>query len=533
MQEFLAPIIKKSKHSIESFISAAELNRSLYYRGIREPKKFFTDENLHKMASVLKLTEEQEKQLFELRELPDPTQGKINKLIYEILFSNPYAYNPENLFEFNLYEKGEDIVRQMSPELLSKYIIQNSIANIEKKYPQIKLCRHSFHIIIYNSVSESILNALSEFFLSLEKESPKSDITSLRIAHFMQPQEKDVFSRLNFFNKIMPMISIFSDYSYDEEILSDPIWNANDNLCLIKYKIHDVNDQKNSFIKYFLLNITNENKIYMTSFDDEHIYKYFRIDARTFTFGRKSVNNALETTYKYLKASVSSKKILLHSDFCFDNIAQKSWKEVFNRASEQVKGKIAYICDPENFHSDLNIEQKIAVGLENIGKRYDVNDAMEAINILFAAGLDEFIKNQYISDFDIFSPDDQNIKIGELVKFNTTEIICHLKEIQKQLGDNAPPNKQRYYLVRNYFKTILNSFVMFQDNFFAPLSPKSMHRLAGASYYEEKDVINVIFAYVLNELIAKRNAPDSILMSDNEAFEYIEMHIKTLETLPT
>jgi len=534
MQEFLTSIIKESRYgSIESFISAAGLNRSLYYRGIREPKKFFSDEHLQKMASVLNLNDEQKKQLFELRELPDPIQGKINKLIYEILFSNPYAYNPENLFEFDLYESNknknvEDAVLKMSSGLLAKHIIKN--ATTQKNENQTGHYRHSFHVIIYNCVDELILSALSELFLSLESGVPDSDIVSLRIAHFMRPQGDDVLGRLEFLKKLMPMITMFSDYSYDEKKLENPIWNENDNLCLIKYRCYNINDEKDSVYKYFLLNATKENKIYITSFDEEHIYKYFRIDARTFTFGSKTINDALDATYIYLKASTSNKKILFHYDFCFDNIIKNSWDDLFKRASAQAKEIIAYISDPGNFHSDLNVEQKIAVGLENIGKRYDVDDKMEAINILFIAGLDEFIKNKYISDFAIGLPGDQErVKIGELIQFTEAEILSHLKEVQKQLGDNTPQNKQRYYFVRNYFRTQLNSFIMFQNNFFVPCSPRSIHRLDGASYYEEKDIINVIFTYILEELIDKRNAPDSILMSDKEAFEYLERHIKELE----
>lgn len=532
MLEWLTPLIKEAELSTESFINAVGLNRTLFYRGTKSPQKL-SDDVLKKMAQVLGFDQERETQLFAFKQMPDPVEQKIRNLINEIVFtSNSSTSNSQA--EFSYYEKNNSDTLKLSAESLANLMVSKALNQISRSSG----CgvHHSLHVTIYNCVSESVLSTLSDLFYSLENASNiPGDTQSLRIAHFIHPQTNSsdnyVLSRLTLMKKLTPMTSMFSDYSYLEERLGNPIWDKNDDLCLIRYRCRKLDSGNDYVDNYFLLNVSKGHEAYVTSFDDEHLYRYFRMDARGLSFESMPKIGALNMNLKLFEASLNHRKILVTHNYCFDNIPRSMWQDVFDRAVPEVKQILAHVCDPRNFFSGLDTEQKLDLGLEFLGKRAEANDKHEVVNILFAWGLEEFVSKRYISDCDIpINPENPSIRLGEKIRFEPKAIVFQLRETQKRLGDKAEPRHQKYYLVRHFSKTHNNPIMLFENEFMLSYNPRSNHVLDGTRIVEEKEAINAIFQYVYNELIDKRNDTDSFLMSDDEAFTYIERLIQRLNT---
>ena len=527
--EWLTPLIRDANLTTESFIQAAKLNRSLFYNGVKEPKKF-SSTHMENIAIALNLSDAQKHQLFSFQEKPTPEQTELKRIAENILFSEPAIFDMDTT-EYSFYESSSEIIGTYTSKLLAKQIV-------EKSFEQNLVVgsvgfHHSFHVTIYNCISEIMILALASLFYHLEKYLEKPSTVSLQVNHIIHQQKENLIDRLNLYKTLLPLRSTLSDYSCFEGDIENPIWSKNDDMCLIQYRVMKANNEDALNTKYFLLNLYNEEAAISTSFDDVHLYKYFLVDAKGKRFKNIPVNSALNTNIQAYEAAVSHKEFLFHYDFCFHDIAKEYWLKVLERVKEyspEDKKQIANIMDPQNFYSGLDDMQKIVLGIDYIGKRHDITSLNGSVSILTAFGLSEFTNKRYISDLAIpVKSEDGKVEtmLGEKMRFEPEEIVEHLRKVQKQLGDKAESNKRKYYLVKHRTQIRGHSYLLFKGKFLWVTSPHSLHIIDGGINFNETGVINAI-CYKMEDLIAKRNDPDSILMTDNEAFDFVEMLIERL-----
>ena len=71
--------------------------------------------------------------------------------------------------------------------------------------------------------------------------------------------------------------------------------------------------------------------------------------------------------------------------------------------------------------------------------------------------------------------------------------------------------------------------VIFQDAFMWALSPHSLHLLNSTDCFTETGTVNAFYDFITEQVIARRNEPEGTLMSDKEAYGYIDMLIQQVK----
>ena len=537
---FMSGLIKEKGLTTEGFIDKAGLNKSQFYRGAKEPDKYFTDTDLLNMAKILELDDNQKSILFSYKIKKDPEHNEINNWIHKIMYTDPYEHKAEDRYDFDCYEKSTDNsnpnIMKRSDKTLAKYIVDLC----SDPDAEVKL-HHSIHITIFNCYNREKLSALSNLFLEIEKDILGKDI-SLRINHFLnvsteQIESKTIIDKLEQLYIIMPLISTFTDYNILERNLSFPIWNKDDDLCLIKYELQNPKAEKDKKVKcnYFILNMNRKGKCYVLLLlgeNQKYIYDYFRIDAWGLSFDKKSNNNLLNVNVSIYEYAINHKKIVYYDTLCFDNIRQDYWEVLKNTIDLKFKEALTNILDPNGILGSFSIEQKLQYGIEYIGKRYKENEKMGAINIISAIGLAEFAKNGYIADLNIdvsINADSEKVILGDNIKFDSIVVGEILTEIKDRLGKNVKnEGYQEYYILKPRSLNKQYSFSIYQNKNIWPLSPESLHRFDKLALYEDPDVANAMYSYIIDEIINKQNNPESIIMSKDEASTYIDRLIENL-----
>jgi hypothetical protein len=511
MLSFITNHIKRNGKTTEGFIEDARLNHSQFYRGVKEPKKVFKKEDMERIATALCLDASEKAKLFSFRDQAE------SKLIESILFSDPGFAEIADLSNYYFYEGGSN-VQKMNAETLARNMAFLPFPG-EKAPPE---GRDSFEVSVVNCLNYSMLAALAGVFSAIEKGSGEFPGASVRIRHYFPPQSNSTADRLSLMQTLTPMLSMFSGYHYCETVLNHPVWGADSNLCVIRQKRTAPN--ATPLCRHYLLNINATGKFHAAIFDSPHLYEYFRVDAGDLE--KTAGYSALNLNAKLLEATLSHKKVMFHKDPCVDNIQIHLWSNVFARANEELKHSLARVIDPENYYAGLNDEQKLTFGLNFIEKRFLANEQTNAVNILQASGLDEFVRNRYTRDFSGLIPDGcgKMIPLGSLMPFTGEEAREHLAYVKANLGDRNPQGQQ-FYILRHFSPINANTLLIFQDAFIMAASLESYHPLDGTALYEETACVNAIYSYVMEEVIAKRDALGSILMSDAEAENYIDMLI--------
>lgn len=59
------------------------------------------------------------------------------------------------------------------------------------------------------------------------------------------------------------------------------------------------------------------------------------------------------------------------------------------------------------------------------------------------------------------------------------------------------------------------------------ISPENINPLIAVTMLKDKDIADALYNYVMYEMIDKRDGADSMLMSDSEANEFIDMLINS------
>jgi len=531
MLSFLSRSIKENGISTDDFIQNSGLNRSQFYKNVKDAQRF-SDEDLNRMSSALMLNEEQKSYLFSFKYAVGSESDEIKKRIKNILFTHS---NKNICDEFNFYDPIEGGIFKWPADTLANYIVNK----LWPAPPEDSILMHnSIHITIYNCKSIDILSTLTELFATIEKKINDNSSSSLRIAHFINELEtKSLFQEFEFFEKILPMMSMFSDYTYKRRSLEFPIWNKCNDLCLIKYekkfkKYKKDPNEYESQTRFLVLNMNRESKCQVAAFEKKYMYDFFRQDAKGLTFDSPFGNNPLYISKTFFETSVTHKKIMFNYDLCFDDIDIAHWRNLFSEIKDsKIRVLLARELDPRNYYDVYDRDQKIEFALEYIGKRYKSNIENSAITIISAKGLAEFTERRYINDLNIpVISSEGEFMLGKEFAFSSTVVKEILTEIKKHLGEN---NGQRFYITKPVSQKQPYVFCLFKDAYLWSRSLDSIHVIDKDSFYSEKKVVNAIFSYIETELIAKREEPASELMSDSEAEEYIDKLIKKCDVNPT
>jgi hypothetical protein len=528
MLAFLTKLVKDRGLSVSEFIEQSGLNRSQFYACVKEPQKF-DDDDLVQMTRVLKMSEDERKSLFAYKEITDPEYKQVIQKAKNIITADPYAYQHDGEYGFEYYEQGTNGSRKWSASALAMHMV-DALADDEEE-----ALHHSIHVTVFNCLSRSISFALSNLLAQMEEyiaQKNRHNSTSVRIAHYINRTFSEcTLQKVDFLEIIMPYLSMVADYQYREALLERPIWSGQNDLCMIKYEKktkkkepRDKTETKNT--GFFLLGFNRKEKCYVLALDQEqrHAYDFFSVDAKGLSFDRTTNNSSLNVNEAILKFTIARKKILYHHDLCFDNIDQIHWERVFSNISENTREAVADVLDPKNLYAGFSAAQKLSFGIDYIGRRFQENEKNGAVNIISAIGLAEFAHNGYIADFALEIPvEDGVLDLREKLQFDPSGVYSILEDVKNHIAGNKSSSAgQKYYLLRP--KTVARpySFCIFQDAAIWMTSPESRHALDSASFYEETDVVNAIFDYIMEEIVGKQDEPDSDLMQDDEAVGYVQ-----------
>ena len=537
MRFFLNKYVKSTDLSIDDIADACKISRAKFYRLMKEPERF-EEKSLEKIAEILNFNSYQKKRLFSFKMINENEPNPTEKLIENILFSESPIVKNENLLEFDYYDKDIQGVYKWTASTIAKQIYSGFYnereEDIKKRYPNRNNFEfhHNLTVTIYNSESSDSLARLARLFFALENEMQKNSSHShhIQVSHFVEEKSGTLEDKLDFLKTITPLMSVLGDYNFYPLKLERPVWIRNNDFCVIKYsmKLKNSDHPEDKGYRYFLLNLSNYGKAYVTALYDKHLYHFFTIDTRGFTQGTLFGSTALELNMKIYKLCATYSKILLHYDFCFDNFDTSFWREVLYAApsGSSLEQTIVDLIDPEKVYSDMENKQIIGNTLDYLEARYNECNRLGSINIFYAVGIKEFAIKRMISDFYASS-------VSGTLMFSKDTVIAQLEYLKDHLGYTE--KGQKHFLIKPQFGTFEGSpkapsFLVFKNGSLSISSFDSHHKNDTRTFYEDKESVNAIFSYITDSLIAKRGSIDSILMSDEDARAYVDKLLDELQS---
>jgi hypothetical protein len=537
---FLSKHIKASGMSVDEFVSKCGISRAKFYRFVKEPERF-KKATLDKMAQLLKFDEADKKHLFEFISHTNTIPNSMDSMIYSYIYSEPSSLKNDEFFEFEYYDNDSDGVRKLSAKALADAVYKTGISKDDPA--DCGNYHHSFNVYIYNCTSESILSSLAGLFYSLENKimySLKSegliDSVTTQFSHFLGFQSSRLNNKLDLLKKITPILSNFNDYNYYFEEIESPVWTAKNDICVISYcKTNKKGGDEQ--LQYFVIKSDESGKLYVSPLgNNRYLYEFFAVDAMNFFSRLPSGKRKMSASDSPMSAnliaytlSLKHTKATIHYDLCFDNIDHSVWLSAFNRADSVSKAILAAILDSQGAMSGLSDNQKITQVLEYIGNRYKVLEETEAVSIMSSIGLKELVKKGYIRDLDVELQGPNGIFVlGELFRFDKSELVGMLKAVKSRLGATASSKTQRFYLEKQLTPTNKNSIAVFQDSSLIVFSPQSVHLLDAMTFFDDPEAANAFYSFISNTLIKNRGEFESPLMSDEAAVEFIDELIASL-----
>lgn len=575
--------------TVNEFCSNIGISRQKFYRFVKEPRRF-SEENIERIQAVLRLTPTEVKKLRiylhpeSITSSPDQPKsyGKYINALFKRQFSSESLMNQ---YEIEYIEEA-GTVSIHSPKTLADIIsgfscIKEIVDETEKNSTTAESIMHDFTITIYNCLSPEtnvevdhvpsksimiiagIIKALEDFFAPSEnavihiRQYLSESQRRLMMDHDSK-NEKAMVYNFNLLSDILPLLSIFLDYTIDTMGASRHFWTEHNNLCLIDHKILSDNshpsdqNERTGFLsttetEYFALTFSDSGDCSACRLGSEemsHIFRFLSTDTRnknnqpSETFIPSNPNLAF---YEYGR---TLRHAQFHPNLCFDDIPSEMWFSLYSIV-ESIEDKIFLesvfrkLIDPNNQYTFLDFQALVYLAIHTLEQRAAMNSKNGKIVVCHSEGLKDLVRTGIITDLKPVDTGSSGWSRNcASLRFPTHMIKDLLLLIRNSIArrqsssltDPLQYDWVNYYILQPKFPYPEVSYIVYRDFGIFPLYYKSHHRHTSTNAFQNSAIGTVTYDYIINEMIGKRGQKlDSDILSDEHSIALIDKLISQLE----
>lgn len=567
--DFLIDILQERGMSPDDFFRRVSFSRSTFYRCFKNNENGYPSfklQHIAEMASVLSLSYQECKHYFGV--VPESLTDHVaqrNTIIQEIFDSGSPLDGKKTNSEFEFYDEAT-AKNKFNLTLLSVTDTANKI--VKSIWEEKEECDAFYHykltIKLYNCSNLSICSLLSRLFYSIEKSFFDSNKSfRLKVMHYIPnysgTSSDALTNSLELLKQTLPLHAFCSEYEQVLEPLSPYAWSNGNDMCVIKYSRLLVNNKntieeergqqmRDQVYEHFLIKfakdpVTNAFRAFATRLGEPlYLYKFFTCDTRLISQNEEMYPSILKTSKTFLKVFLANPSMLIGTDFCFDNIHYRHWKQLINEFKDNPTvltylQKVFHISPSMNNASSMM--QYMEILIDSLKLRYDKKSHDRDIFIIWEEGLRNFVERKMINDLLVDGTPKEILNSFHFKPDSIIEILQEFIECIENQKNGAPLPKQRLYILKsNSHGDFRLKYSIIQNYGINIIADKAFSKNISSSFLKDdqgKELSEIFYKYWIDK-INNRNSSDLNyssdiqIMSDTYALSFIKSLIDTVIT---
>jgi len=550
--------------ALDSLLIKTGIGKSTFYRYTSQPYRFKKSQ-LDNIAIALNLSTIEREELYSFVGIK-PGSTDISVYVDDLLFTHS-AVNDRNDLDFSYYEPLDDeeepIIKRLDAKTVAATFIRKFFSE-QFESSDYEEFRHQITCNLYRSLDKNNLICLANLIFQMY-EFPKrylrtvdshssqllqknisekaiNHISHVTIKHYLDEEFPIKASeKIEFFSIILPLFSLFDDYSYNYNELKLPVWTGED-MCVIKYSITPFSTENNELLeskkkhRFLLIKLSDHSTKYLLDLgNNRNAYNFFSMDHRAARINNTSnIDSAIKLNDAILNLMKQDKMIIVLDTICLDTTKYSA-----EQLNEIIKDKISndeiFCKELKNFLDPYGVipqgvpfDSILHDAIEVLRQRFNARNEQEAINIISSTSLSEFAKKRYTKDF--YALDSNGEPFGKSVRFEKSDVSEQLAYIFNHLGNTSDEDKnddalsikkeQTFYLLKpNY--DISKGFIIVNNVGVWCTDINNQNRISHSATFNDSDVASQIYTCLLDKVNNNSGKFDSPIMSKSKAQEYI------------
>ena len=532
MDDMLTFITKHMKRKgnmvMQDLMDVCKMSRAKFYKCLKEPIRF-SDEELRAVSKALDLDENENNALFAYKQFPEPETVQkrflANTLIERTIFGRSDVVTDQAAMIFRVFE--EDRTESFANVLSADGLAAKFNQRIAGEAPE--GTRFPLEILIFNAHLDEKLHVLYALLRSLSVQPKVVAAHEIFMRHFImedktaeQKKDSSAGRKVRHYANLTPLAA-YGNYSLAfSDQLQNVFFGTTDSV-FIRYQGADQQE------RYLVMNILGKSDVSVYSFKDSNLNAFFTYNFTDLLAGSQKRNWLpcdTITVNAYLTELVEQyPQILVTPEPCFDCMIPEIWDfaESNVRQNMNVPSRddpditlmeaLRKNTDPLGQSAICTDAQFVSTLFAQFRKRFEISEKKRAINLITPYGLKRFSETGIVSE----------MEFAELA-LPPELIIQQLEYIRADLGKLGSANKQAFYLVNPVKKSLDKSMIIFENKLIAYLFNQDGIPVTNWQTISDQDVTNLFYSYIVEELLPerKRTSPDSVIMSDEWACEFLD-----------